>query len=149
MSRSTLHTNLVSLISSITSLQQVSAYPTFDFNGYPACFVAESNNENDYESTQDNLRTYSWNVWVFQSLDVFSLSDAYSNMRVVTDAITDVIDEQESPNSDRELASGLAAGKTLVRVFATPSEFVYDEKEKLLAARINVRCQLLIDLTTL
>lgn len=149
MSMQVLHTNIVSLLGEISTLNQVSSRPTFEFPGFPSCFVAESGNTNDFQDTVNNLRIYSYNVWVFEEFDKGTLDDAYSSLRQTVDAIVDKFDEQESPTSGRELANDLPAGKTLMKVWATPSEFVYDEEVKLLAARINVRLSVHVQLTTL
>ena len=149
MSLVTLHANILALLQTISTLQEVSTRPTFQFSGFPACFIAESGNQNDFEDQQNNLRVYSWNVWLFQEFDKTSVDDAYSILRTEVDNIVGKFDAQESPTSSRSLADNLPAGYTLVKVWATPAEFAYDEKEKLLGARINIRCSVLVDLTTL
>lgn len=151
MSFATLHTNLVSLISELTDIGEVSGRPKFDFSAFPGIFIAESGNENEYDSNQDNLRTYAFNVWVFEKFtdDASSLDSAYESVRETVDSIINKIDEQESPNSDRELANNLGAGYTLTAVVAQPSRFAYDEVEKLIGAQIVVRLRVLVDLTQL
>jgi len=151
MSFKTLNTNLVALINAITAVElgQVVARPTFDFNSFPGVFVAESGNENEYDSTQDNLRTYAFNIWVFTKYEDSgaTIDEAYETLRETVDAIIDALDEQESPNSDRSLADNLASNQTLTSVVAQPSRFAYDDVEKLIGAQINVRLRVLVDLT--
>lgn len=151
MSFATLHTNLVSLIQEITDVGEISSRPKFDFTAYPGIFIAESGNENEYDSTQDNLRTYAFNIWVFEKFtdDASSLDAAYESVRETVDAIIDKLDQQEAPSSDRELAANLGAGKTLTAVVAQPSRFAYDEVEKLIGAQVVVRLRVLVDLTQL
>lgn len=151
MSFQTLHGNLVSLVETVTTLHEVKTRPTFEFDGFPTAYVAESGNENEYQSTQDNERTYAFNIWVFEKFadTAASVDTAYRSLRNTVDAIIDVLDEQESPTSDRELANGLGAGRTLVAVVAQPSRFSYDEDEKLIGAQILVRLRVLVDLTVI
>lgn len=151
MSFQTLHSNLVTLVDSVTNIQDVVGRPSFEFDGYPGAYVAESGNENEYDTTQDNLRTYAFNIWIFEKFDStdHGVDVAYQSLRNCVDAVIDKLDEQENPESSRSLATGLGAGRTLVAVVAQPSRFAYDEQEKLIGAQIVVRLKVLVDLTVL
>lgn len=149
MSFQTLNANLVDLVTAITTISEVSASPKMQFDSYPAAFIAESGNESEFQSSQDHVRIYAFNVWLFQEFDVTSVPDAYSILRGLVDTLIDKMDGQESPEGVNNMATGLAAGKTLVSVLATPAQFVYDETAKMLAARVSVRCKVLVDLTSI
>lgn len=142
--------NLHSLLDGIDVMQEAHIAPKFTFNGYPACFVAPSGNENDYLTTHENQRVYAFRVWVFAEYDETTPAEAYKTLIQATDHILNEVDAQENPDIDsRSMATNLGDGVTLLAVLATPSQFVLDTEEKMLAAEVIVRCKVTIDLTLL
>lgn len=147
--RDNLNTILTELTGSGQPLHQVVNHPTFDFGGYPSAFIAPSGNENDYETTNENMRVYAFKVWLFEEFNDQTLAQAYDSLLTAIDAILNKIDEQESPNSAREMANNLANYETLAAVLAVPGRVASDDVEKLLAVEITVRCKVLVALQSL
>lgn len=147
--RDNLETILTELTGSGQLLHQVVDHPTFVFDGYPSCFIAPSGNENDYATTNENMRVYGFKIWLFESFDQKPLAEAYDSLLIATDAILNKIDEQESPTSAREMANNLASYETLAAVLAVPGRVASDDVEKLLAVEITVRCKVLVALQEL
>lgn len=144
-----LRDNLKTLLDSVSELQVVYPNPTFKPSGYPFAFIGRSGNDSDYETTNENMRVYAFKVWLITQFDQDSFAEADNLMYDVLDAVLNKVDEQESPTSNRSMATNLAAQYTLVAVEALPSRSVSDEVEKLLATEVTVRCKVLIDLEQL
>lgn len=149
MTYTTLRDNLWDLLVSISGLHQVVAQPSFEFSGYPAAFIAPSGNESDFLTNIENVRVYAFKVWLFQEYDTTPLAVAYERLMDRTDEILNKIDLQESPDSTRSLATGISYPYFLSKVFATPGQFALDEEPKLLACEITIKCQVVVDLTSL
>jgi len=147
--RTTLINNLKTIIGEVDGIQEVSKYPQLNPNGYPYVLIAESEAPGDYESSQDHIRVYAFKVWIMNEYDQETFTGAIDLQRNLADSITDKIDEQESPNSSRELGTGLASKYTLVGVKATNGRTINDAVEKVLATELLVRCMILVDLTAL
>src|SRR5574340_1114653 len=126
MAYKTLRNNIKSLLDEITTIQEVSDHPKFDWGGYPAAFIAPSGNESDFLTNIENVRVYAFKIWLFQEYDQTTLSDAYNILLDETENILNKFDEQESPDSGRELANDLANKYLLTKVFATPGQFALD-----------------------
>ncbi len=149
-----LRDNIKDLLDSIQSggssiFSEIATEPKFAFDGYPACFIAPSGNENDFQSTQDNMRIYAFKIWCFQEFEVTSIGDAYNNLLDAVDNVINEFDKQESPESAREMATGITGPYTLAAVQAAPGRFASDEVEKLLAVEVTIKCKILVDLTQL
>lgn len=145
-----LRDNLKTILDELSStFVDIKTEPTFEFSGYPSLFISPSGNESDFQSTQDNMRVYDFKVFIFQEFSVTPLGTAYDILLTDVDLVINKIEEQESPDSDREMATGLAGYETLAAVLAVPGRFIPDEVEKLLAAEITVRCKVLVDFTQL
>lgn len=130
--------------------EEISKEPKFSFKGYPACFIAPSGNENDYLTTQDNIRVYAYKVWCFQEFEVTKIADAYNILLDAVDNVINKIDREESPDlGSRTIDDGLTSPYTLANVEAVPGRFASDEVEKLLAVEITIRCKITVDLTQL
>jgi len=145
-----LRDNIKTLLEELTSsFAEISSVPSMEFSGYPAAFIGVSGNENDFQSTQDNMRIYSYKIWIFNEYDQTAYATAYDALLDIAESVINKLDEQESPDSAREMANSLDSKYTLAAVEAIPGRFASDEVEKLLAIEITVRCKVLVDLTQL
>jgi hypothetical protein len=145
-----LRDNIKTLLDELSSsFAVISSVPSMEFSGYPAAFVGVSGNENEFQSTQDNMRIYAYKIWVFTQYDQDTFATAYDLLLDLAESVINKLDEQESPDSAREMADSLDAKYTLAAVEAIPGRFASDEVEKLLALEITVRCKVLVDLTQL
>lgn len=145
----TLRDNLVSLIESTTGIHEIKNRPTLEFSGWPSGFVVPAGNEADYMGNTENSRQYVFLVWIFNEIDTGTMEENWNDLMDIADEVMAKIDEQDSPESDRELATGLTAPYTLLAVRATPAEEVPDEKEKMIGTKIIVRCHVAVDIDQL
>jgi len=145
-----LRNNIKTLLDSLTSLQEVHDHPTFVFEGYPAAFIAPVSSPNEFKTTNENQRIYTFHAWVFVQYDVGTAEAAYNSLMDCMDDIINKIDHEEDPSdATRTMATNIPAGYTLLAVMAAPGEIVPDEENKILAGQVTVRCKTLVDLTLL
>lgn len=146
----TLEKNLHAVVDGISRLQEVHRRPTFQFNGFPAAFVAPSNNENQFLTSNDNQRIYAFVVWIFVEYDQTNPQTAFDEIMECSQEVIDAVDKQENPeNASRSMADNLGAGTTLLAVMAAPGQVVPDIEEKMIGAMVTVRCKVTVDLTLL
>lgn len=122
--------------------------PTFKSVKYPYCFVSDSGIDSDFQDQQLNERMYAYKVWVFNEYDVDNARTSRRALRTAVDAILNKIDQQESPDSAREIAYGLANLYTVMAVMATIGETVYDEEEKMIGQVVTIRVKVTVDITS-
>lgn len=145
-----LRDNLVQLIDGIAGVVEVKERPTLDFTGYPAAFVVPAGNESEFQSTTHNLREYIFTVWLFNEIDApENMEECWDDLMDISDEIINLVDAQESHDSDHALGANLPAPYTLVKVSATPGEDIPDETEKKIATKIVVRLGILVDIDQL
>lgn len=111
--------------------QQVFVYEPTNFGGNPVAVILPSINESDYRTTAENSRVYAFSIKLLAKLgqpkDLETVEDT------LTDLVDSVLDDFDkyytlgtgSPGSDLVLPTGY----TMVRVYATPSSWFYEERE--------------------
>lgn len=149
-----LRNNIRTLMDSITgtgkTFQVMYNRPTFQFDGYPAAFVVPVSSPNDFRTTNENERTYTFRIWTFVEYDVTQPDQAYNALMDCMDEVINKMDNEENPqNSTRTMATNIPSGYTMLAVLAAPGEIVPDETAKLLAGEVTVSCKVLVDLTLL
>lgn len=145
----TLRDNTFALLEEIDDIQEKHNHPTLEFNGFPACFILPVGNRADYLTNVENKRPYLFNIWIFQEYDETSLATAYNVLMDCIDLVLNKFDEQDSPDSNREMQSNIPAGYTLVSVRPSSGEIMRDDVDKKLFVAITVECYITVDLTTL
>lgn len=145
-----LRNNIRTLMDSITSIQVKYNRPTFKFTGYPAAFIVPVSSPNEFKTTNENERIYTFRIWAFVEYDQTVADTAYNDLMDVMDDIINKIDHEENPeDASRTMATSMPSGYTLLAVMAAPGEIVPDDEMKLLAGEVTVRCKVLVDLTLL
>ncbi len=136
------------LLETITELQEVSLAPKLEFNGYPAAYVIPSDNEADYETNKENIRTYAFIVRVFYETKQGGISDALSALESLVDSILDKFDQEDlKGSSNRTVGLGLPSDYQFINIFAAPSTWGEVQGAELIMAEIKVRVRISIDIT--
>jgi len=110
--------------SEVTTVQDVADYEKTGFRGFPAVTVICSGNENDYESTSENMRAFTFIIRVYEQLGNVPSLDAISDNakeraeRILGNVVSEIID-----TFDKFYGFGGEADYTL----ATPSRWGYAE----------------------
>lgn len=71
-------TTLDKLVGSSNPLQVVYDYPESNITGYPAVIFFPTNYTNEYDSVQENAKTYVYSVYVLLELKVLGKQTAYN-----------------------------------------------------------------------
>lgn len=147
MSFSILRPQIKTLLESISEIQQVAGYPTLKFTGFPSAYVVPSDNSADYETTDENIRTYSFIVRVFYETKRKTVEEALDALDDIVDSVVDKFD-QEDLKSDgaRTLGVGLPGGYTFINIWASPSNWGEVESAELLMAEINVSVRISVEI---
>lgn len=147
MSFKVIRPQIKTLMESISKIQEVKGYPTLKFNGFPACYIIPSDNSNDYETTTENVRTYSFIVRVFYSTKDVTVEQSILALEDLIDDVIDAIDQEDLKGSDiRTIGVNLPSKYTYLNVWATPSDWGEIPEENLLMAEITVRVRVSVDI---
>ena len=133
--------------SDITKVQDTADYEKTGFSGFPAVTIFCSGNENDYESTSDNLRTFTFIIRIHEQLGKIPQLDAVSDNakqraeRILGDVVSEIID-----SFDKYYTLGGAVDICK----ATPSRWGYAEIPEGWAriAEIKIECKKSFDITS-
>ena len=148
MSWSTVRPQLKTLLDTIGDLQEVSATPKLKFSGYPAAYIIPSDNEGDYETTTENVRTYAFNIRLFYETKSTGIASALDKLDGIVDTVLDTLDQEDLKSAtSRTVGVNLPSGYTYLNIFAMPSVWGQVDGEELLMAEIKVRIRISIDIT--
>jgi len=147
MSWTVLRPQLKTLLETLSTIQEVSSVPKIKFGGYPSATVNPSDNSADYETTTENIRTYSFNVHVFYETKQTSVEDAFTALDEVVDSVIDLFDQEDQKGASRVVGINLPTGYTFLNIWATPSYWGEIPGEELLMSQIVVKIRLSIDIS--
>lgn len=148
MSWNIIRPQVKALIASVPGIQEVSSAPMIKFAGYPAAYVVPSDNDADYESTTENIRTYAFIVRMFYETKDTGVADALDSLEDLVDSTLDLIDQEDLLGSTgRTVGINLPAAYTFINVWATPSVWAELPGEALVMAELRVRVRVSIDIT--
>jgi hypothetical protein len=152
MSFKVLRPQLKTLLQNTGKFVEVSDAPKLQFDGYPAAWVRPSSNDNNYETTSENVRVYTFDVGVVYSTkdgnSINKVDDATAALEEVVDTVLDAFDQEDlKGSSQRVLGLGLPADYTFLNVFATPAQWGEVEGQNLLVATLTVRVRISVDVS--
>lgn len=140
-----LKNKIVSVLEANTLLQEVWSYEVEKFEGDPVATVTPSGNEGDYNTTEENVRLYSFNIRLFVNRTIRTKKKADE---VLTDLIDSIIDD-----FDKDYAmSGIVnpTGYTFINSFVLPSKWGYAGREdEFRVGELLLKCRVSVDLTSL
>ncbi len=147
MSFQTIRPQIGTLISTLSTIQEVSNYPKIKFNGYPAAHIVNSDNESDYETTTENVRTYAFMVRVFYETKVKGIGGALEALEKIVDSLLDLIDQEDQKGAvTRTIGVNLPARYTYLNTWAVPTGWGQVEGEELIMAQLSVRVRVSVDI---
>lgn len=148
MSWYVLRPQIESVLKTVSTLQEISRAPKIRFNGYPAAHIVPSENSGDYETTSENIRTYSFTVRVFYDTKETPIEDALVALEEVVDSVIDAFDQEDLKGSDtRLLGINLPAKYTFINIFASPGAWGELTDEQLIMAEITVKVRISVDVS--
>lgn len=148
MSFNTLRPQIATLLDSLSGIHEVSSTPKLKFGGYPAAYVIPSSNENDYETTSENVRVYAFNIRLFYETKDTGIEDALDKLEGIVDTVIDTFDQEDlKDSSSRTVGLNLPSGYTFINMFAHPSVWGEVEGEQLVFAEIGVKVRISVDIS--
>src|SRR3990167_7935337 len=99
MSWATLRPQVKDVIDSVSGFQEVALSPKLKFSGYPAAYVLPSDNDGDYETTKENIRTYAFIVRIFYDTKDSGIETAIASLEGIVDSVLDAFDQQDLKDS--------------------------------------------------
>lgn len=148
MSWATIRPQVVDVLETVSAIQEVAAYPKIKFDGYPAAYVVPSDNDGDYETTSENIRTYAFIVRIFYDTKASGVENAIASLEGIVDSVLDAFDQEDLKSSaDRLLGISLPTNYTFINVWASPAEWSEIPGENLVMAEVRVGVRVSIDIT--
>lgn len=148
MSWNTLRGQITTLIDSLSDIHEVSGTPKLKFGGYPAAYITPSDNESDYETTTENIRTYVFNLRLFYETKHTGVGNALDKLEGIVDTVLDTLDQEDLKGAtSRTIGTNLPSGYTFINILAHPSLWGQVEGEQLVFAEIKVKIRISRDIT--
>lgn len=122
------------VIAGSSLIKEVSDYPRFDFDGYPACMVRAVSQSSEYESTCENYEEYEFVAYVLQPLDgTHTSTKCYNIIEEATDSVRNIFDKDE-------MLSGVVfeSSQTLLGLRPTSSTIYEEESGKYIVGEIRI-----------
>lgn len=81
-----------------SAFAQILTYPSVEFTGLPAATVAPSDTESDYQTIVSNLRTYTFQVDLYNTMQFTGDGPAvaFTTMLTLVDTVLDAFDNSDS-----------------------------------------------------
>ncbi|KAA0004645.1 MAG: hypothetical protein FE038_02070 [Thermoplasmata archaeon] len=140
-----LSAKIVDILESNDLIQEVFPYEVEQFSGDPAVTVTPSSNENDYNTTEENVRIYAFTIRIFVSRTSRTKKEADEVLRDVVDSVLDDFDKDYT-------FSGISCptGYTFINSFALPSAWGYSGREdEYRVAELLLKCRVSVDLSAI
>lgn len=148
MSFNTLRGQIKTVLEAESDIGEVSGSPKLKFGTYPGAYVVPSDNESDYETNNENIRTYAFVVRVIYETKSTGVENALDALEDIVDSLLDIFDQEDQKGaSTRTVGVSLPSGYTFLNIWATPSEWGEIPDESLLMAEIRVRVRVSRDVT--
>ena len=138
---------LFEILDANTLIKEVFSWEKEQFSGDPACTITPSENESDYNTTEENVRIYAFNVRLFVNRTVVpagkdAKSDADRRLRNLVDSVLDDFDKNYT-------LTGISnpTGYTFINLFAAPGMWGYSGREdEYRSCELAIRCRVSVDI---
>ena len=148
MSWKILRPQIATLLDTLETIQEVSKVPKIKFGGYPACHIVPSENSGDYETTSENIRTYSFITRIFYDVKDTDMEEAFLALEEVTDSVIDLFDQEDQKGSTNRLVGiNLPANYTFLNIFATPGRWGELQEDQLIMSEITISIRISVDIS--
>ena len=136
---------IVAMLKTSSTLQEVWDYEIEKFDGDPSCTVTPSKNEGDYDTTEENIKIYAFNIRIFVNRTTREKKKADEVLIEVVDEIMNIFDKDYT-------MSGIVppTGYTFINSFALPSSWGYVGREsEYRVSELIIKCKVSVDLTSI
>lgn len=140
-----LKNKIVAMVKTSALIQEAFDYEVEEFSGDPACTITASENSGDYNTTDENVKIYSFYIRVYVNRDTRAKKKADEVLTEVVDDLMNIFDKDYT-------MSGIIAptGYTFINSFALPSRWGYAGREDIYrVAEMQIRCRVSVDLNAI
>lgn len=126
-------------------IQEYYLYEVEQFEGDPTCTVTPSANEGDYETTDENVRIYAFNIRIFVNRDIRTKQKADEILAEIVNSVIDTFDKDYT-------LSGIEppTGYIFINSFVLPSNWGYSGREdEYRVAELSLKCRVSVDLSAI
>lgn len=103
-----------SKLEGVSTIQEVLDFPSEEFTGFPVAVIETVRNDADFQTTNDNRRTYVFNIYLIQEIEKFG---PYKSRRIIEGVVDDVIDVFD----EDQLLTGIVMPDREVLVICLPA----------------------------
>ena len=143
-----INSEIVSILNGISAIQEVHNYEKSTFRGYPAVTVVPSENESDFEATQERQRVLAFRLRFYVEV----ISDRHESTgeglkeadRIMRSLLDTVIDEFDKPANARFSGNADTTAKKVLYTEPIPSSWEYDGERKMRMAEITLRVHIYV-----
>lgn len=146
---SAIKNEIVSILEGVSAIQNVSNYEKSTFSGFPAATVVPSEEESDFEATQERKRVYGFRIRIYVSI----MSDQHEvsgeglkeGERILENVTDTVINELDKPSNARLSNNADSTSQKVLYLEPVPSAWDYDEERNMIASEILLRVHVYVD----
>jgi len=114
MAWESIRNKIVNILEGIDSIQEVQEFPSEEFNGFPVAQLETVRNESEFDTTNDNKRTYIFTIWILQDI-------AQSGMKKARRIIQGVVDDVMNAFDSKQLLETLEMPANEVLIISMPA----------------------------
>lgn len=138
----TIKNQIKTILDGVSKIQQVKDDPSAKFSGYPAAVVIPSAQESDYETNDEYMRNYSFQVHLIQNIQEGGLSAA---LDALYDLADDVFDAFDADATIRALS--LPTGYTAIAIEPVSAGWEENNEAKLIIVNIKIKVKVSVDVS--
>ncbi len=126
----------------ITKLQEVSDIPKLEFSGYPSATIIPSGDDSDYETNQENLRIYAFDINLFYEVQSSGIGDALNALYDLADDVMDAFDQDQTLTG-----ISLPSGYTMVAILPVSGGWGEIPDTKLITKIVKLKIKISVDIS--
>lgn len=138
----TLRDKISDVLESIDKIQDVKDDPSLKLSGYPSAIIIPAPEGSERESSNQNLRTYTFKVTIWQDIQDTGMANAMLALYDLKDDILDEFDQDETMTG-----ISLPTGYTMVAVDPAVSDWVESSDSKLIGIEITLNIRVSVNIS--
>jgi len=130
------------VLDDIDKIQEVKDDPTLKLSGFPSAVIIPAPEDAERQSSNQNLRTYSFKVTIYQDIQDVGMANAMLTLYDLKDDILDAFDQDETMTG-----ISLPTGYTMVAVDPAVSDWIENPDSKLIGIEITLNIRVSVSLS--
>jgi hypothetical protein len=139
----TIKNKILTILQTVTKIQEFYGYPILNFGGYPAAVIVPSSQDADYETNVDNQRIYAFQISIFQEIQEGGIENALDALYDLADDVLNAFDKNPTLTG-----ISLPTGYTMIYVVPSIAAWHQIEDKDVLSLDITLKVRVSIDITS-